>query len=476
MSFDIHTVSATVHVWRPMLFSCVVVALMAFAGSARSADAEGTRAGQSEIAAVVRPGLGERLDSLLAAYEAYGFAGTVLVTKANETLLHKGYGLADQEAGIENTPNTLFDMGSVTKTVTGAAILHLEASGQLHTSDLLSKHIGPMPGAKARATIHHLATHKAGLVIKDTVIEAADRRGFIEKIKDTPVESPPGESYRYTNVGFSLLAAIVEEKSGKSFETYVGESLFAPLGITAHFAGETRSTAMARGYAGDPAETSVAAPRPAEWGLRGASGWIATVSDVHRWLEGVVEGKILPAAQAARTQDITEREAYGWHWSLDRRNGRPVFDKGGDTRTFQAQVLYYPHDDVAIVWAYNDNRRRWRTLLNEGISRIALEEPNPWSPPEVINTDPQAYSAVSRRYRASDGTAYEVRFKDRYLYLVSDDKTIPHEVMYFPTARNVFTGLASRALSALTLRFEVNREGQVIEVTWSDGTRQVTAR
>jgi CubicO group peptidase (beta-lactamase class C family) len=182
--------------------ACLAIVLALFVpGFARAA----------EDAERIEGPIGGAVDALLRRYhEEGGFAGTVLVASGGEIVLLRGYGLADRERKVANAPDTLFEMNSMTKIFTAAAVLQLERQGKLATTDLLAKHLGPFPAAKSAATIHHLATHTAGLVMDGADLEGeSDREVFIRSVKETPIESPPGEKYRYTNAGFSLLAAVV---------------------------------------------------------------------------------------------------------------------------------------------------------------------------------------------------------------------------------------------------------------------------
>jgi len=115
----------------------------------------------------------------------YGFSGTVLVVKNNQIVINRGYGLADLQNKKSNTVDTLFDVGSLTKTFTAAAILQLEMRGKLKTDDLISKYLGEFPPDKSSITIHQLLTHTAGLELDaaDVGIKPTDSRAeFLQKV------------------------------------------------------------------------------------------------------------------------------------------------------------------------------------------------------------------------------------------------------------------------------------------------------
>ena len=96
----------------------------------------------------VEGALGKRLNAMLKRFAAYGFSGAVLVVKDGRVVLLEGYGLADVERGVRNTAATRFEMNSMTKMFTGAAILQLAAQGRLRPSDTVEQHLGGFPPDK----------------------------------------------------------------------------------------------------------------------------------------------------------------------------------------------------------------------------------------------------------------------------------------------------------------------------------------
>jgi CubicO group peptidase (beta-lactamase class C family) len=300
------------------------------------------------------------LQTLLKDYESQGFSGTVLVAKNDRVVLHEGYGFADRERGIRNGRDTLYEVASLNKTYTAAAILQLEAKGALTTNDLLSRHLGSLPPPKDTATIHHLATHTAGLVPEGTDLgDGLDREQFLANVRNVRAESVPGERYRYTNAGYSVLAAIVEKVSGMPYETYVREQLSKG---EIYFRGEATPPHMARGYIGD--KESV--PPPYGWGTRGAGGMITTVAELYRWHRALHANPDMK-----KMWEPGPEEGYAWHVERD-AEGRRMIHKGGGMREYATQIIYYPDQRVVIIWASNDLGKRWRQDLNRGIAKVML--------------------------------------------------------------------------------------------------------
>ena len=179
----------------------------------------------------------------------------MLVVRDSQIVLVKGYGLADVDRGVRNTAATRFEMNSMTKMFTGVAVLQLAAQGRLRLSDPVARYLGGFPRAKQAATIEQLATHTSGLIVKGTELAGDSRAAFVRDVARTPNESPAGQRYRYTNAGFSLLAAIIETVSGESYEEYLRGHIFTPAGMhTVLFRTEVpmSDSLFAHGYVGTP--------------------------------------------------------------------------------------------------------------------------------------------------------------------------------------------------------------------------------
>lgn len=320
--------------------------------------------------------LGEKLDSQLTRYAAEkgGFSGTVLVVRDRRIVLLKGYGLANIETKTPNTPATRFEMNSMTKMLTAVSILQLFAAGRLQLDDRVERYLGDFPAGKRGATVLHLAMHTSGLIVAGTELAGETRDAFVTDVKRTARESPPGTKYRYTNAGYSLLAAIIELVSGASYESYLKMNAFAPAGMSsATFRDEVPSAnpLFAHGYVGGAdGAPKPGPPNPYVWGTRGAGGVWSTVGDMYRWLvaveDSVVVGGPLRMLLFA-PPGPPSLEAFGWHVRLATDSTRALIDKGGGSDDFASQLLYFPRERVAIIWASNNLTRRWRQTLNRAI-------------------------------------------------------------------------------------------------------------
>lgn len=315
---------------------------------------------------------GPRIDAAaaeLARLRDGGFSGVVLVDVAGE-LLVEGVGMADREAAVRNDADTVFDIGSLTKQFTAAAILRLEMDGRLSVDDPLATFFDQLPPDTAEITLHQLLTHTSGL--PDVVGEDEEpikRNEFVDRIAGEPLRQEPGEQYHYSNVGYSMLAAVIEVVTGESYEAYLRQALFVPAGLTAtgyvlpRFAGST----VAVGYDGD-----AATGRPNElgwdgdgpyWNLRGNGGILSTATDMHRWHRALLGDDILDAAAKAKLYGHHVREGdgadtfYGYGWVLTPvGDGTDLIAHNGGNGIFFADFLRFVDEDVAIFLATNASR------------------------------------------------------------------------------------------------------------------------
>lgn len=307
----------------------------------------------------IRSNLGKDLDIVLTRLSNEGYSGSALVVRKGEIVLEKGYGLADRERNIRNTSTTLFNVASVAKVFTAAAILQLEEKGKLSTNDRISKYLGSFPKGKSEATIHHLLTHTSGLVVKGASLDYSSRKAFLQSVKDTPMASRPGEKYQYLNAGYSLLAAIVEETSGMRFEAYLQKFIFKPAGMNSTgYTWDSRfnDAPVAVGYAGDKLEALRPEPRaPDVWSSRGPGGLLTTVGDLYKWIQALSKNKVL--SQRAKMKMFTAYvgdEGYGWHVGRTVRGGM-VVNRGGGLPAFESELRWYVDDEVVVIFTINNH-------------------------------------------------------------------------------------------------------------------------
>lgn len=350
-----------------------------FAASAATTAAPLTPA--TDAAVVIRGDLGARLDAVARSAAEDGFHGVVLVAKNGEEVLAKGYGLADRARGLAFAPDTPVQIGSNVKDLTKIAIFQLVEAGRLQLASPLSTWFPDAPADKRGITVDQLLEHRAGLPLgfgRDEEEVSLDT--FLARLFAAPLEAPPGTGERYSNAGYSLLAAIVERVSGQSFDHYVQRAILQPAGMpaTGLLLPGFDPARLAHGYtAGEDRGTMLDLPRLADghgWNLRGNGGYVSTVRDMMRLYRALAGPTLL--REATHRDRILEP-------------GAPVVLAGSDLVCF---FLFgrFPQEGVELVIATNHAEYRSPRLLRLFEPVLALPAP-PAEPPPV---DPLAPPAV----------------------------------------------------------------------------------
>ncbi|MDQ2672779.1 MAG: beta-lactamase family protein, partial [Actinomycetota bacterium] len=220
-----------------------------------------------------------------------GASGTVVAARDGEIAHCRGFGLADREAKVAAGCDTAYDIMSMTKQFTAAAILKLEMMGKLSVSDPMSEFVGPVPDDKRAITVHHLLTHTSGLTDQlGGDYEALSRKEMLDGALESELWSAPGTEYSYSNLGYSILAAIVEKASETSYERFMASHLFELAGMrqTGYVLPAWKPDQVAVEYdengepKGKPFDHPWAEDGP-YWNLRGNGGLLSTARDMFRW-------------------------------------------------------------------------------------------------------------------------------------------------------------------------------------------------
>jgi CubicO group peptidase (beta-lactamase class C family) len=326
-------------------------------------------AGNASAQNVVKGPLGTSLDRFMKANEGYGFSGSVIVVQHGEVVLNAGYGFADRAHNKPFTPDTLFDIASISKPFTAAAVLRMEMKGKLKVEDKISKFFPEAPPEKGAITLHQLLTHTAGL--PETIgpeDEVIGKRAFLKRIYSTALVHPPGGKFLYSNAGYSLLAAVVEQVSGKSFGQVLHDEVFVPAGML--HSGFTPSPQdlprLSHGYTGDGDwGTSLTHPRGPDgpwWNLRGNGGILTTTGDLHLWDIALQKNTVLSAAEHAKyeqgyvheTKALYPQYAYGWSFAKALNDHRKLSHVGGNS-AYQSDFRRFPDDGAMIAIVSNSD-------------------------------------------------------------------------------------------------------------------------
>lgn len=311
----------------------------------------------------------ERIDTYLTNGSKNGFSGAILVVKNGNIIINKGYGYANKDTQTLNNPNTIFDIGSNTKQFTSAAILKLVELGKLSLNDPLVKFFKDIPPRKQDITIHQLLTHTAGFsesIGRD--FDEISQKDFFEKLFASKLLSEPGDKYAYSNIGYSILGRIIELASNQPYEAFLNEHFFTPAGMkqTGYLLPKWNVKQMARGYNRNVLETPSTIMRYQEigglyWHLKGNGGINSTQNDMLLWYKALKANTILTAESLKKLQTPyvlapSGTYSYGYGWGVKKtKEGRNRISHNGSNGTFAHSILWYPKEDIYIVYATNAN-------------------------------------------------------------------------------------------------------------------------
>lgn len=290
----------------------------------------------------------------------------VLVRRDGQTLLADAHGRYDgamckgmlpaDEAQL--TLRHRFDVASVAKMFTSAAILRLQMQGKLDVHDPVANHVGDIIGLVGHhraITLHHLMTHTSGLPndLSFRAVDLGKRAAMLRHVLTSDLSSVPGEAFEYNNVAYFVLAGVVEIVSGESFETFVAREVFEPAGMMdsgfPQPAEVDRYFETPRVRAADGMCIGTASYYAWSWGHRGATGVVTTAGDLARW-DDALRGDALfdDETKSLYFQPVQSGYACGWHVGLDDA-GRDVQFHSGRTAGFAAMVTRYPKENALIV-------------------------------------------------------------------------------------------------------------------------------
>ena len=304
-----------------------------------------------------------RMDQVVQSYTRdQGFMGSVLVARGAHVIFSKGYGSANLEWEIPNSPTTKFRLGSITKQFTAASILLLQERGKLNVHDPVKKYMRDAPAAWDKITIFHLLTHTSGIPNFTSFPDypklepfATTAEAVVARFRDKPLDFQPGEGWSYSNSGYVLLTYLIEKITGSSYETFVRDNIFAPLGMTSSGYDSNRAIIphRASGYVFNKNQFTNAGYIDMTV-PQGAGALYSTTEDLLKWEQGLFGGKVLqPASLREMTTPFKNNYAFGL--VVDSSGAHRVIQHDGGIEGFNTSLSYYPDDSLTVVVLANVN-------------------------------------------------------------------------------------------------------------------------
>jgi CubicO group peptidase (beta-lactamase class C family) len=281
------------------------------------------------------------------------------------------YGKANLEHGVPVTPDTVFELGSLTKQFTAVAVMMLVEDGKLRLDDSIATHLPEVPEAWRGITVRHLLTHSSGLREYLSIPGLPDRAHALSHREMTrlfagriELEFQPGETWAYSNTGYLLLGDIIERASGHSYWEFLRARVFAPAGMHATRSSEPRAVIRDRAAGYGWSHGALEKRSPLSENAYSAGAITSTIADMTRWAIALDAGGLISTASRDRIwTPLTVRRgpvppfSYGFGWVIDRERGhRAVFHSGG-TPGFSSAIRHYPDDGVTVIVLANHGDR-----------------------------------------------------------------------------------------------------------------------
>lgn len=310
----------------------------------------------------------------------------VAVVKGSDTLLWKSYGRADLEWDVPLTTDAVFEIGSVTKQFTAAAILQLRDEKKIDLDADITAYLPNYPTQGHRIPVRRLLDHTSGIKgytetpwFRDLATRALPRDSLVARVAAEPFDFPPGQALIYNNTGYFLLGLIIEQASGMSYEDYVEQKLFARLGMSRSSYCSNSDVVPRRAHGYDLTNRAlVRAPYKDHTWPYSAGSLCSTIGDLVTWLRALHGGRVLPAASyremiaPGRLEDgTTLRYAMGLARTPD-ASGRPAIHHGGGIFGFVSDTRYYPEHDLYVVVLVNTTGNLSATALATELVDVLL--------------------------------------------------------------------------------------------------------
>ena len=285
------------------------------------------------------------------------------VSLNGDVVFEKAFGLAELEHNVPNTPQTIFESGSVAKQFTAAALVLLQQDGKLSLDDPVRKHIPELPDYGSPLTIRHLLNHTAGLrdwgaVLSLTGAGRGDRVISQDLALDVithqrALDFTPGAEYSYSNSGYNLAAIIVERVSKQKFPAFVEERLFKPLGMkNSSWRDDYQRLVPGRAHAYSRQGNGPWRLNMPFMNVYGNGGMLTTVGDWMKW-NAMLDSQSLgaPLVNALETRGVLNdgrKIAYALGLVVSAYKGLKDVSHGGATAGYQTFLTRYPDKKVSV--------------------------------------------------------------------------------------------------------------------------------
>ncbi|MPR37202.1 serine hydrolase domain-containing protein [Salmonirosea aquatica] len=385
-----------------------------------------------------------QIDSLFSTWTSNTSPGCTIGIVRNDTLVYaKGYGMANLEYDVANTPETIFHVASISKQFTAWSVLLLAREGKLNLTDDIHKYLPCFPDLKAKITIQHLLNHTSGirdqwqlLAISGTRLDDVVTQDQIIKVlaKQRALNFTPGDQYNYSSSGYTMLAEIVKSVTGQTLRQFADSAIFKPLKMTnTHFHDNGAEIVRNRSYSYNRMEETHFTNSTLSCSTAGATGLLTNIVDLAVWVTSLCN----PVKADQQTVEMLtkklalnsgERLTYASGITVNTFKGWKQYAHGGSDAGFRTHMAVFPEKKMGFVVLSNvgdfDPDARVHALADLFLEENKMEpkRESAYSPARVL-ADTLGLAKLAGNYIGDDGLPLSFEKKGTGLYSHLFDQT-----------------------------------------------------
>jgi CubicO group peptidase (beta-lactamase class C family) len=326
----------------------------------------------------------------------------------------KGYGYANLELRVPATPDTVYQVGSITKQFTATVIMILVQENRVDLDDKISKYINGTPETWKDITVRNLLTHTSGLqsegipTTEKTVFADYTKEEMVKSATALPVLSPPGAKYSYGNLDYDLLAITIEKISGKTYADFLQERIFRPLGMTSTRTNDRSAIVSnrAQAFLWTNGRLQLCEPQVSPTRYTGSGSILSTVADLAKWDAALYTDKILTAASRKIMWTPTKLADgavtdYGFGWVISSVKKHADIHHNGAMNGFVGNISRFVDDRLTVIALVNQSGLSNTERIATGVARIYIPTIRPaiqGERPSLVKVEPAVYTTSAGRY------------------------------------------------------------------------------
>jgi CubicO group peptidase (beta-lactamase class C family) len=442
----------------------------------------------------------KKVDSLFASYNSTTPGAAVAIVKDGKVVLLKGYGMANLDHNIPITPQTVFNIASVSKQFTAFAIYLLAEEGKIKLEDDIRKYIPELPDYGTTIRIKHLLAHTSGLRDQAALTAlAGSRQGDLQTtqqvlkliIRQKGLNFTPGTQFGYCNTGYTLLAEIVSRVSGKTFAVYTQEKIFQPLGMSSTQFLDNHEKIVKNKAESYERINSEFFHKSLNNSNVGPSNLLTTAEDLCKWVLNfenpkVGTKKLIAAFNEPSCMDNGSKAVlrvlspgdtifHAKGQNISDYKGVRMFTHGGHAAGFRTFMGRFPDQRLSIIALSNDEhnenlRARWQ--IADFYIKDQLQEPPSGNAVTPQNPPPVSNSNFSVRLEELEGIFYSEEVNTNYSFEVQGNNLVMkhlrlNDLVLKRVGENKFTGSGPDTF-AFEMEFLRNESGKVTGFTISN--------